>query len=109
MRSFAGIPAPLWTTCPFQMHRSILTAGGSKKERMQFLRHPLFSVIQRMHRDDEFEDTGVGLAIVHRILQKHGGAIWTESSPQEGAAFYFSVRDFRLWPDVPAASLRGDA
>jgi len=109
LRSFAGIPDALWTTCPIHGQGNLLTAGGSKKERMQFLRHRLFSLFQRFHRDDEFEGAGVGLAIVHPTLQKRGGAIWAQSSRQKGAAFYFSVKDSRVWPDVPAASLRGDA
>jgi signal transduction histidine kinase len=58
---------------------------------MEHAANKLFRPFQRMHSQQEFEGTGIGLSIVHRVVTRHGGTIWAQSRPGEGAVFRFTL------------------
>lgn len=85
-------PAEIEIHCPGQEGEQVIVCvrdNGAGFD-MQYAQK-LFGVFQRLHRADEFEGSGVGLAIVRRVVARHGGRTWAESAPGQGASFYITL------------------
>jgi signal transduction histidine kinase len=63
----------------------------------------IFEPFQRLHGEEDYSGTGIGLAVCERIIDQHGGRIWVSSSPGKGSVFYFTVPVIEQRVDAPDA------